>query len=182
MAITDMKGTVSKEKMSLTGLVNKRPSAAEAPDLSSLKVNAPEPKVQEAKPVMEKPAPQNTPREEGLLQKVQNLTDEEKIVLSSVLSPSVSNALGKIAPELQPLLAEAGPNEENVLIPVSMFKSFATKRYSGDETQAVQNFMTDLTESPMDQNNVPPNTQMAEQPESGMEQEFNAIDTEGEVV
>jgi hypothetical protein len=29
---------------------------------------------------------------------------------------------------------------------------------------------------------VPPDTQMAEQPESGMEQQFNAIDTEGEVV
>ena len=29
---------------------------------------------------------------------------------------------------------------------------------------------------------VPPDTQMAEQAESGMEQEFNAIDDEGQVV
>ena len=34
----------------------------------------------------------------------------------------------------------------------------------------------------MEQQTVPPDTQMAELPESGMEQEFNAIDTEGEVV
>ena len=34
----------------------------------------------------------------------------------------------------------------------------------------------------MGQTNVPPDTQMAEQSESGMEQEFNTLDTEGEVV
>jgi len=63
-----------------------------------------------------------------------------------------------------------------------MFTNFAVKRYSGDQTQAVQNLVADMSGETMGQTNVPPDTQMAEQAESGMEQEFNAIDTEGEVV
>ena len=125
----------------------------------------------------------------GLAEKVQNLTDQDKAVLATVLSPSVTNALKKIAPELTPLLDQAGTAEENVIIPVSVVKNFATKRYGGeDETQAITSFIADLQESApgmnneMEQTNVPPDTQMAEQPESGMEQEFNTIDTEGEVV
>ena len=34
----------------------------------------------------------------------------------------------------------------------------------------------------MEQQTVPPDTQMAELPESGVEEPLNAIDTEGEVV
>ena len=100
-----------------------------------------------------------------------------------------TNALKKIAPELTPLLDQAGTAEENVIIPVSVVKNFAAKRYGGeDETQAITSFIADLQESApgmsneMEQTNVPPDTQMAEQPESGMEQVFNAIDTEGEIV
>ena len=63
-----------------------------------------------------------------------------------------------------------------------MFKNFAQKRYSGDETQAVQNLITDMSGTEMEQQTVKPDTQMAELPESGMEQEFNTLDTEGEVV
>ena len=80
------------------------------------------------------------------------------------------------------IVEAAGPKEENVIIPVSMFKNFAQKRYSGDETQAVQNLITDMSGTEMEQQTVPPDTQMAELPESGMEQEFNTLDTEGEVV
>ena len=60
--------------------------------------------------------------------------------------------------------------------------------FSEPETEAVSNFIADLEQSvsgmdnTMGQTNVPPDTQMAEQAESGMEQEFNTIDTEGEVV
>ena len=110
------------------------------------------------------------------------MPDEDKAVLSAVLSPSVSNVLIQLAPELAPIVEAAGPKEENVIIPVSMFTNFATKRYSGDETQAVQSLITDMSGTQMEQSTVPPDTQMAETPESGIEQELNAIDTEGEVV
>ena len=176
MAIENMQG-----KVSMTGMVNSKPPKIEAPDMSNMKMPAGMAK-DKPKQVAEKPAPQNTPREEGLLQKVENLTNEDKTVLSTVLSPSVSNVLVKLAPELAPLIEAAGVKEENVTIPVSMFTNFAVKRYSGDQTQAVQNLVADMSGETMGQTNVPPDTQMAEQAESGMEQEFNAIDTEGEVV
>ena len=63
-----------------------------------------------------------------------------------------------------------------------MFKNFATKRYSGDETQAVQSLITDMSGTEMGQSTVPPDTKMADLPESGIEQELNTIDTEGEVI
>ena len=48
----------------------------------------------------------------SLAEKVQNLTDQDKAVLTTVLSPSVSNVLKKIALELTPLLDQAGSSEE----------------------------------------------------------------------
>ena len=117
-----------------------------------------------------------------LVSKVNNLPDEDKALISSFLSPSVSNVLVKLAPELAPLVEVAGKSEENVIIPVSMFTNFAVKRYSGDQTQAVQNLVADMSGETMDQQPVPPDTQMVEQPESGIEQDLNTIDTEGEIV
>ena len=194
MAITDMKGTVTKDQPTMTGMINKDTTKVSAPDLSSIKM--PE-GMAKTRPEQPKEMPVEQPKEipvdqaqaTGLMEKVQNLTDQDKAVLATVLSPSVTNALKKIAPELTPLLDQAGTSEENVIIPVSVVKNFATKRYGGeDETQAVTSFIADLQESApgmnneMEQTNVPPDTQMAEQPESGMEQVFNAIDTEGEIV
>ena len=181
-----MKGTVTKNQPTTTGMMNTDTAKVSAPDMSRMKMPA-----GMAKPRSEQPreVPVEPPQEMGLAEKVQNLTDQDKAVLATVLSPSVSNALKKIAPELTPLLDQAGTAEENVIIPVSAVKNFATKRYGGeDETQAVTSFIADLQESvpgmnnEMEQSNVPPDTQMAEQPESGMEQVFNAIDTEGEIV
>ncbi len=65
----------------------------------------------EPKQVAQKPAPQNTPREEGLLQRVQNLTNEDKNLLNTFLSPSVSKVLSKIAPEIEPLLTQFTKDE-----------------------------------------------------------------------
>ena len=179
MAIVDMKGTVSKNKPTMTGMINEAPKTVDAPKLSGMN------KLFERK----QPAPVNAPTTEDapmqpndLVSKVNNLPDEDKIVLSTILSPTVSNVLVKLAPELAPLVEAAGPKEENVIIPVSIFRNFATKRYSGDETQAVQSLITDMSGETVDQQPVPPDTQMAEQSESGIEQEFNTIDTEGEVV
>ncbi len=192
MAIVDMKGTVSKDQPTMTGMVNEAPKTVDAPKLSGMN------KLFERKQPMPAPTNEDAPMQEtakapsnDLVSKVNNLPDADKAVLTTVLSPSVSNALKKIAPELTPLLDQAGTAEENVIIPVSVVKNFATKRYGGqNETEAVTSFIADLQSSAPGMDNtmeqqsqpVPPDTQMAEQPESGMEQEFNTLDTEGEVV
>ena len=181
MAITDMKGTVTKNQPTTTGMMNTDTAKVSAPDMSRMKMPA-----GMSKPRSEQPreVPVEPPQEMGLAEKVQNLTDQDKAVLATVLSPSVSNALKKIAPELTPLLDQAGTAEENVIIPVSVVKNFATKRYGGeDETQAVTSFIADLQESvpgmnnEMEQSNVPPDTQMANSEESMVQSEIDEIDS-----
>ena len=165
MAIKDMKGTVST-----TGMVNEKP-VAKARDMSAIKMPT------ASKEVVEKPAPQNTPKEESLLDKVQNLTNEDKAVLSTVLSPSVSNVLTKIAPEISDLVNRFKKDEENVVLPVSIVKNYASRKYPGDEQQSIQSFVSDLA-GQMDQTNVPPGTTVAEQPETGVENTLNNIDSD----
>jgi hypothetical protein len=71
-------------------------------------------------------------------------------------------------------------------IPVSVVKSFATKRYGGqNETEAVTSFIADLQNSVPGMNNtmeqqsqpVPPDTQMAESEGSMMQPEIDEIDS-----
>ena len=177
MAIVDMKGTVSKNQTTTTGMLNQTPKKIDAPKLSGMNKL-----FQRKKPA---PAPVETDdpmQSNNVVSKVNNLPDEDKAILTTVLSPSVSNVLVKLAPELAPLVEAVGDKEENVIIPVSMFTNFAVKRYSGDQTQAVQNLVADMSGDMMDQQSVPPDTQMAEQSESGIEQDLNTIDTEGEIV
>jgi hypothetical protein len=164
MAIQDMKGTVS-----MTGMVNAAPPKIEAPDMSKIKM----PTADKSKQVVEKPAPQNTPREEGLLQKVENLTNEDKAILSTVLSPSVSTVLSKVAPDLQPLLKQFTKDEENVVLPVSIVKNFASRKYPGTEQESIQSFVSDLAGQMEQETTVPPDTQMVQAPESD-----NAIDSD----
>ena len=164
MAIKDMKGTVTT-----TGMMNEKP-VAKAPDMSGMKMPT------TPKRVAEKPTPQNIPKEqEGLLDKVQNLTDQDKAILSVVLSPSVSNVLSKVAPELNPLLSQFTKEEENVILPVSVVKNFAARKYGGTEEQSVQSFVADLT-GQMEQQPVPPDTQMVQAQESDVN--YNAIDSD----
>ena len=176
-----MKGTVTKNQPTTTGMMNTDTAKVSAPDMSRMKMPA-----GMAKPRSEQPreVPVEPPQEMGLAEKVQNLTDQDKAVLATVLSPSVTNALKKIAPELTPLLDQAGTAEENVIIPVSVVKNFATKRYGGeDETQAVTSFIADLQESvpgmnnEMEQSNVPPDTQMAEQSDDMISPEMENEDS-----
>jgi len=189
MAITDMKGTVTKDQPTMTGMINKDTTKVTPPDLSSIKMPAGMTKAKSEQP---KEMPVEQPKEmpvdqaqaTGLMEKVQNLTDQDRAVLATVLSPSVTNALKKIAPELTPLLDQAGTAEENVIIPVSVVKNFATKRYGGeDETQAVTSFIADLQESApgmnneMEQTNVPPDTQMANSEESMVQSEIDEVDS-----
>ena len=183
MAIVDMKGTVSKDQPSMTGMVNESSKTVDAPNLSGMNT------LFKRKQPVAAPTNEDAPMQEtaqapsnDLVSRVNNLPDEDKALISSFLSPSVSNVLVKLAPELAPLVEAAGKSEENVIIPVSMFTNFAVKRYSGDQTQAVQNLVADMSGQTMDQQSVPPDTQMMEQAESGIEQDLNTIDTEGEVV
>ena len=161
MAISDMKGTVTT-----TGMMNNKPATMKAPDMSKIKM----PTARKPAPVKEVAKPVEQPKEMTLAEKVQNLTDQDRAVLATVLSPSVSSVLKKIAPDLSPLLDQAGPAEENVIIPVSVVKNFATKRYGGqNETEAVTNFIADLQQSVpgmdnmMDQQPVPPETEAIDQ-------------------
>ena len=189
MAIKDMKGTVVKDKATMTGMMNTSTKKIDPPNLSGMKelFGPPKKDTQVAKasePVEEKSAPV----ESNLSERLQNLPDEEKALLVQVLSPSVKKVLSKVAPELNPLLDAAPVTEENVIIPISVAKNFANKNYGGQGEQSIVSFLNDLQNSApgmtneMDNKSVPPGTQMAELPESGVEQEFNAIDTEGEVV
>ena len=161
MAISDMKGTVTT-----TGMMNNKPAPMRAPDMSKIKM----PTARKPAPVKQVAKPVEQPKEMTLAEKVQNLTDQDRAVLATVLSPSVSSVLKKIAPDLSPLLDQAGPAEENVIIPVSVAKNFAAKRYGGqNETEAVSNFIADLQQSVpgmnnmMDQQPVPPETEAIDQ-------------------
>ena len=189
MAITDMKGTVTKNQPTMTGIMNRDEAKVTPPNLSGIKMPAGMAKAEQPKemPVEQpKEMPVDQAQATDLMEKVQNLTDQDKAVLATVLSPSVSNALKKIAPELTPLLDQAGTSEENVIIPVSVVKSFATKRYGGqNETEAVTSFIADLQSSVPGMDNtmeqqsqpVPPDTQMADSEGSMMQPEIDEIDS-----
>jgi hypothetical protein len=164
-------------KVSTTGLVDKKPFTPKAPDMSRMKVpESMQPKRVQPQQVAQRPQaqPQEMPSED-LQNKVQSLTDEDKVVLDTVLAPSVANVLKKLAPELSPLVDQFTSAEENVVLPVSVVKTFATKRYGGaDEAQAVESFIADLASSQeMDQQPVPPES---EQPG---DIDYQSIDTQG---
>jgi len=186
MAIQDMKGTVTT-----TGRMDNAPKTPKAADLSQMnklfeRKNKPVKVAEQPKQMpteQPKKMPVDSPQEMSLMEKVQNLTDQDKTVLASVLSPSVINALKKIAPDLSPLLDQAGPAEENVIIPVSVAKNFAAKRYGGqNETEAITNFIADLQNSvpsidnTMGQTNVPPENMQASQNMEEIAPDVAAID------
>ena len=166
----------SKQQVTTTGIMNNKPAQVKAPDMSRIKM----PTAKKTIPPREvAPKVEEQPNQLTLADKVQNLTDEDKILLDTVLSPSVSNVLKKLAPEMGPLIDSIGVKEENMIIPVSVVKNFATKRYGGeDETIAVSNFIADLSESSqMDQQPVPPDTQMVSQPNDMVSPEMNTVDS-----
>ena len=170
MAIEDMKGTVSKGKPTLTGMMNQKPNI---PDMSKMKMPVTQ-KKEAPQRVVQKPVEE--PKEANLLEKVQNLTNEDKAVLATVLSPSVSNVLSKIAPDLQPLLTQFTKDEENVVLPVSIVKNFASRKYPGTEQESVQSFVSDLAGQMEQETTVPPDTQMVQAPESDVN--YDAIDSD----
>ena len=163
-------------KVSTTGLVDKKPFTPKAPDMSRMKVpESMQPKRVQPQQVAQRPQPQSQEMpSQDLQNKIQSLTDEDKIVLDTVLAPSVASVLKKIAPDASQLIDQFTSAEENVVLPVSVVKTFATKRYGGaDEREAIESFIADLSATQeMDQQTVPPET---EQPE---DIDYSSIDTE----
>ncbi len=94
-----------------------------------------------------------------------------------VLSPSLSSILTKIIPEASDVISQFTSAEENVILPVSVVKNFARKKYpSNTEQESIQGFVTELSESQSDDtNNVPPENVQASNPNGMMAQEPNAM-------
>ena len=161
-----------KGEVTTTGLMNNSAKIPEAPNMSAMK--------QPAQP-QEKTAPAAAPaamvqkpevKDPAVIEKLNSLSDEEKQQLDMVLSPSLSSILTKIIPEASGVISQFTSAEENVILPVSVVKNFARKKYpSNTEQESVQGFVTELSESQSDDNNVPPenvqasNGMMAQEPD-----------------
>ena len=183
MAITDMKGTVA----TTTGLINEKPATPKVPNMSKIKMPTNKEVRSTEKPIRKTPVrtvAQPKQVTANLAQKIEGLTDEDKATLGIVLSPSVSKVISKIAPDVKPLLDQFTKDEENVILPVSLVKNFANRKYGGQtEQESLQSFVNDLSgQMETQQTNVPPDNQMVaqsntpEQAESGMD--FNSIDSD----
>ena len=134
-------------QVTTTGMMNNPTTNVQAPDMSNLappQQNIKEPAQMAAQPV------DNTPREVGIVERLQNLTADDMIVLEPILSPSVKTVLAKIIPEISPMLEGVGTDEETVPIKASVFTSLP---------EDIQNFIIQSsTEDQMDTNNVPLDT------------------------
>ena len=164
-------------QVTTTGLMGGGPKLPKAPDMSGLSAQTKAPPRKDVPPETKGPVP-----EDNLTSRVNALPDDDKIALKTVLSPSIVSILKEIAPELGTILDQAGSNEENVTLPISVVRQYAIKIYGGDEKQAVQQFITDLSGSQeMENNNVPLDTaqastedgMLAQQPDTS---EIDAID------
>ena len=129
-------------QVTTTGMMNNPTTNVQAPDMSNL-----------APPQQNVKAPtqpvDNTPREVGIVERLQNLTADDMIVLEPILSPSVKTVLAKIIPEISPMLEGVGTDEETVPIKASVFTSLP---------EDIQNFIIQSSTDQMDTNNVPLDT------------------------
>ena len=156
-------------KVTTTGLMDNSAKTAEAPDMSAMKQPA-QPKEKVAPEAMVKKPESNDP---SVVEKLNALSEEEKIQLDMVLSPSLATILKKISPGASELIDQFTSQEENVVLPVSVVKNFAVRKYpSSSEQESVQGFVTELSESQSDNTNVPPenmqasNGMMAQEPDT----------------
>jgi len=148
-------------QVTTTGLMNQGASRLQVPDMGKLTPpeqpkqpgRQPEQVKQPEQPVR---TDQTTPVQAATTGKANTITDEDMAVLSPVLSPSVVNVLRKLVnPKFGPFLAQAGTGEENIVLPRSIVINYATRIYGGNEDEAVQSFIADLSNTQMDINNVP---------------------------
>ena len=148
-------------KITTTGLVDRKPMIPKAPVMQNQQVQQPT-QAQVTPPVVQSQDGPLTTKYPG----VNDLSDEDIESLNAALSPSVKTALSKIFPDLASTIDQLGTNEPNVIFPLSTVTRFAMQRYGGqDENEAVQNFMTDVISPDIEQaqmenqNNVPPGTE-----------------------
>ena len=140
----------SRGQVTTTGLMNQGGGNAQAPDMRNLVSKQPE---QVKQPVRTEQA---APVQTATTGKSNAITDEDMAVLKPVLSPSVIEVLRKLVPKFAPFLAQAGTGEENIVLPRSVVVNYATKMYGGNnEDEAIQSFITDLSDTQMDNTNVP---------------------------
>ena len=145
-----------------------------APDLSGLSAQTQAPPRKDVPLETKGPVP-----EDNLTSRVNALQDDDKIALKTVLSPSIVSILKKVVPELTPLLDEAGSDEENVTLPISVVRQYAIKIYGGDEKQAIESFIADLSGSQrMENNNVPLDTAQAPTEEGMLAQQPDTSETD----
>ena len=159
-----------REQVTTTGLMNQSPGVnVRAPDMSKLTPEQPKQPVRQPEQVKQ-PArtDQTIPVQAATTGKSNTITDEDMAVLSPVLSPSVVNVLRKLVPKFAPFLAQAGTGEENIVLPRSVVVNYATRMYGGNnENEAIQSFVSDLSNTQMDNTTVPLGS-MTNQETSGM--------------
>ena len=163
-------------KVTTTGLMDNSAKIAEAPDMSAMKQPA-QPQEQKAPPaaMVQKPEP----KDPAVIEKLNGLSEEEKVQLDMVLSPSLATILKKISPDASSVIDQFTSTEENVVLPVSVVKNFAVRKYpSSSEQESVQGFVTELSESQSDNTNVPPENMQASNPNSMMAQEPDTTETD----
>ena len=162
-------------QVTTTGLMGGQPKMPDVPDTSGLKVNAPE-NTEPVTPMVRKPEEPavNNPQ---IDERIQNLSEIEVAQLDGILSPSNAAIFKKIAPEASGVIDQFTSNEEIIALPVSVVKNFAMKKYPGNsEQESVQGFITELSESQSDNNNVPPENMQASNSQGMMAQEPNTAE------
>jgi hypothetical protein len=170
-----------KGEVTTTGLMNNSAKIPEAPNMSAMKMAKGEPLPQDptkpVNPFAPKPTGPVLPKDPKMIAKLESLSDEEKQQLDMVLSPSLSQILTKIVPEASDVISQFTSAEENVILPVSVVKNFARKKYpSNTEQESIQGFVTELSESQSDDtNNVPPENVQASTSNGMMAQEPNTM-------
>ena len=149
-----------KGEVTTTGLMNSTGKTAEAPDMSAMKAPA-QPQEQKTPPAAMVQRPE--PKDPEVIQKLNSLSEEEQVQLDMFMSPSIAIILKKISPDASQLIDQFTSQEENVILPVSVVKNFAVRKYpSSSEQESVQGFVTELSESQSDDtNNVPPEDMQA---------------------
>ena len=170
-------------KVTTTGLMDSGAKTPDAPDMSNLKAPA-QPKEQKAPPAAMAQRPE--PKDPAIIEKLNALSEDEKIQLDMVLSPSLATILKKISPDASQVIDQFTSQEENVVLPVSVVKNFAVRKYPGSsEQESLQGFVTELSESQSDNTNVPPENMQASNPNptgmmapepNVMEEDTDAID------
>ena len=148
-------------KVTTTGLMDSPTKTAEAPDMSAMKQPA-QPKEQKAPPAAM--VQKLEPKDPAIVEKLNALSEEEKMQLDMVLSPSLANIMKKISPDASSIIDQFTSQEENVVLPVSVVKNYAVMKYpSSSEQESLQGFITELSESQSDDTNVPPENMQASQ-------------------